>query len=127
MKGNTIYIVLGLVVLALIGFFVWRSSQRRKAEALAIQQQQQLMLSGGMNGINNQNQNGAGLAGTLDSVGGVINSLSGLFGSFGGWGQNNSGGNEQALIDQFTMECETMYNTNAEVNACVQSKLNSVT
>jgi len=124
MKGKTIWIVVGLLVVGLIAFFMWRSSQRRKADQLALQQQQMLMQGGMNNQFGNQNQ--GNLSGTLDSVGGVVDSLSGLFGQFG-WGGGSSAVNEQALVDQYTTQCEMMFNTNEEVSQCIQAKLNQST
>ncbi len=126
MKGKTIWIVVGIIVVVLIGFFIWRSKKQRDLALQAQLQQQQNQALYGPGSQTGQNQ--AGLSGTIDSVGGVIDSLAGLFGSFGGGGGgSSSGGVDQATINAIANDCELLYNTPLEVQACVAAKLNSLT
>ena len=119
MKGKTILIIIGIIVLLAIIFFAWRSSQRSKLAAQAERDRMnQLMYPAGTT------KPPGGVATTLDSVGGVLDSLSGLFSGWG-WGGNGGGGNySESDIRQFENECEMQYNTSSEVQACVSAKIN---
>ena len=116
LKGKKIWIVVGIIVILIIIFFVWK---RKKDREMAIQAEQDRLnqLTYGPTGTT---ATSSGVGGTLDSVGGVIDSLSNLFGTIKG----GSGGRiTEDLYRQFENECEAMYNTQQEVNACVASKI----
>lgn len=123
MKGKAIWIGLGILVVVLVIFFIWRSARQRQLQQQAMMQQQQQMMYGP--GGTWQTQNQSGLAGTIDSVGNVIDSLTGLFSGIQSGGSGN--GVDQATINAIANDCELMYNTEPEVQACIASKLSQMT
>lgn len=126
MKGKTIWIIVGIIAVLLIVFFIWRNKRQRDLALQAQLQQQQNQMLYGPGGQLNPNQ--SGLAGTIDSVGGVIDSLANLFSGFGGGNKGSSSASvDQATINALANDCELLYNTPAEVQACVASKLNAMT
>lgn len=125
MKGKGIWIIVGVIVVLLIIFFIWRSNKQRQLQQQAILQQQQQMMYGPTGMPTNQNQ--SGLAGTLDSVGNVLDSLTGLFSGFQGQNPSVPGGIDQATYNSIANDCELLYNTDQEIQACITSKLSQMT
>lgn len=116
MKNKKIWIVVGVIVLLLIIFFWWKSSRDKKLAAQAErdrinQMYAQPTVAGTASGA------GSGAAGTLNSLEGVIDSLAGLFNKTPSTSSNTS------LLRQFQDQCESIYNTQAQVDACVAQKL----
>ena len=118
MSKTKIFIIIGVIVLILILFFVWKSSRdKRLAEQAERDRLTQLYTNPASGGT--ASGAGAGVSGTLTSLQGVIDSLSGLF------GKPSSGATTNAtdLRRQFENQCESMYNTQAQVDVCVAQKL----
>jgi len=121
MMSKKIWIIVGVIALLLIIFFVWMSNRQKKLAAQA-ERDRLNQLTYGPNGT--QKPPGS-ISGTLDSVSDVIDSFAGLFGGGG------SGGNNAGITDadrrRFENECEMLYNTSADVEACVNEKIQGVT
>ncbi len=125
MKGkNTIWIIVGVILLLVIIFFVYRANRQKKLAAQA-ERDRLNQLTYGPGGTETP---AIGVQGTLDSVSDVIDSLSNLFGGGDGNGQNGANqGVSDATYRQFENECELIYNTSADVELCIKAKIAGVT
>ena len=117
MNNKKIWIIVGVIVLALILFFVWKSSRdKRLAEQAERDRLNQLYTNPAL--PTTASGAGGGAAGTLTSLQGVIDSLSGLFGKPSG---STTGTTD--LRRQFENQCESMFNTQSQIDMCVAQKL----
>lgn len=124
-KNYKVWIIIGVLVLALIIFLVWRSSRNKELAAQAERDRLQQQYAN-TNLPTTASGGGSGLSGTLNSLEGVIDSLAGLFNK----NNTNSGnvvGSTSNLQLQYSNECEKLYNTTAQVNACIAQKMQANT
>lgn len=121
MKNKTIYIIIGILVVVVIIFLIWRSNKRQQMQLQAQLQQQQMQ---NMYGTNPQQQ--SNLSGTINSVGDVIDSITSLWGTIKNDSSAPGGSIDDATYNQIVNECEMYYNTDQQVQDCINDKLNQL-
>lgn len=118
MKPKTIFIVVAVLIVLIVGYLMYRKAQDKKIAAAA--EADRLLNYNNTYAASNGTTSGAT---TLESVGSIIDSLAGLFGRRNNSNLINAGSLPPEVIRQFENQCETLYNTPEEVTACVNDKI----